>query len=1175
MLKRSLKWSAIYFLEAIAVLLALVIFGVGAVFWRLSSGPVDLDFLRADAQAFIAQAFEGEIVALGALQASFDPDTRSIVITASDITVAQANGVVITRAPQIEAGIAVSGLLLGQIDPTSVIIDGGSLSFVRRADGAVGAGLGGVERVSASASLPDRGGDDSASLFALLQEPASSNAALGTLARLEIRNAAVRIVDEMSGIAWLVDEAGVGLDRDEDRILLEVDGRLATASGFADLDLRLEAGAQLNALLLQASVENLSLSSVAPDQGPLSGLRALDAPMRFDLVMDALRDTGIRTASLELDIGEGRILLEGEERAFRGAGLSLRFDPQQGALEVTRGELDSDAASGQITGRIDNLTNYQGAIPTRWDFQIETLDGFVDLGPIFERPPAWQSLLAVGSADLVERSIQFDQLTTRLDDVTAELSGEASLSQVEDGRWLPNLRLQGPVLGDVSADTVLAYWPILSTESARSWVEDGILGGRFYNARFEVDLDAESIAAGALADEQLNLSFDFEDAVVRYISTMTPLTEARGRATLFGNSFEVVMETGRVGNLDVYDGYVDIPRLTPKGAVARFGGRARGSAADMLELIDEEPLGLPTDYGIDPQTVGGQGEISFEIRRAMLTFVPPEEIGFRIGGDFRDASIGIPETQFELTEGRVRLDADQLGLRASGEAMLLDTPVEIDWQENFLAGDDEASTQIELAADVGARALDLLGIPVRRFLSGTVRLEATASSKGIDIQQIDVDADVTNAVLEAPGGVWVKPAGVEGMAGFTLSRDGEDNFVLEEILAQTEGVDIAATAIISPRGRLVEAVVDRLLIEDFMSLSGRLAAPAQPGFPFAVRLNGDYLDARELLPFINQMQPGGEADGVPLSVTFDVGRLVVSDQSVLQDFSIIWRSEAVGIRAVSMSGRSVDGPFFADFAAPEEGGAREFRVETQSIQALSALFGFEGYIRGGRMSVLGEAPPLGAEGPLTARVEVDEITLVRVPVLARLLAAGSFEGLGALLNGEGIRFETIASDVLIEDRVITLADAQATGSSLGVTAAGSIDLRERRVAVDGNLAPSYALNSFLGELPVIGELLVSRPGEGLIGITYSVEGPFDSMTVFANPLSVFAPGVFRRVFEGTAATRAERTRSESEETPSVLPAELLQQLERTDTPSEGGPDESENNPGTDPELEPDSESDQR
>ena len=107
MLRKSLRWSLIYLLEAVAVLLALAIFGIAAILWRLSSGPVELDFLREDAQRMLAQAFEGDVVALGRLQAGFDPQTRALMLMAGDVTVADATGDVIARAPRIEAGLAV------------------------------------------------------------------------------------------------------------------------------------------------------------------------------------------------------------------------------------------------------------------------------------------------------------------------------------------------------------------------------------------------------------------------------------------------------------------------------------------------------------------------------------------------------------------------------------------------------------------------------------------------------------------------------------------------------------------------------------------------------------------------------------------------------------------------------------------------------------------------------------------------------------------------------------------------------------------------------------------------------------------------------------------------------------------------------------------------------------
>jgi hypothetical protein len=1157
MLRKSLKWSLIYGLEALALVLALAIFGVGAALWRLSSGPVTLDYFRNDAETMLRQAFDGDLVSLGQLEARFDPDARTLVVLARDVAVAEANGEVIARAPLIEAGLAVDSLLFGRIEPVQVNIVGGSVSVVRRADGAVGAGLGNVDRVALSARPPARGGDDSAALFQLLENPARSGGLLGRLRQLRIENAAVRLVDEISGIAWLVDDAGVTLDRDESRILAEIDGRVATSAGYAPLSIRLEAGASLNSLLLEARAENLALSAVAPDNGPASALQALDAPLSFDLVVNALRDTGIRTASLDLFVGDGEIMQAGESTVFNGAALRASFDPIEGQLRIYEGRIDSELISASVTGLLSDIGQYVGVLPTRWRFDLDFGAGFVDMGPVFERPPRWAGFAVEGLIDVAERRAELDQLVADLGPVIARLSGDASLTQSEDGRWLPNLRLSGPIEGDVQPDLVLSYWPVDLAEGAREWIGQGILGGRFYNAQFALDLEADSVLAGRLPNDKMSLSFDYEDARVRYISTMSEITGARGSAVLRGNAFEARLDSGQIGDIEVYGGVVDMPRLNPKGATATYSGFARGRATDLLQLIDEEPLGFPTAYGVDPTLIGGEGVVRFEIQRAMLSDVDPDDILFQIIGDFEGVNQVIPGTDLELVDGVVHIEADQNTLMAQGDATLLDAPVHIEWEEDFRAAEDLPSTTFTIAAELGARTLDRFGVPARRFLTGTVGIEARARSNGLEIASIDIDADLTNAALEAPGGVWFKDVGTPGSAGLTLSTNEQGNFLLEEVVASAAGLAIEAAAEIAPGGRLVEADIHTVHIDDFVDISGRLAAPSEPGNPFIARLTGSYLDAREIIPNLlaanaqteeaGSDDPGteaasaedasagadatGEDRNVPLSLTLDLGRLVAADDTILDDFSVIWRGEEAGVRAFSVAGNSPDGPFHASFGAPVEGAAREFRVEAQSAQRLLALFGQSTYIRGGQLSVLGEAPPLGVDGPLTARVEVDQLTLVGVPVLARILAAGSFDGLSRLLSGQGISFDRVDADIMFEDGLLTIGEARAAGESLGVTAAGTVDFDARTAAIDGNLAPSYVLNSLFGELPVIGELLVSRPGEGIIGITYSVEGPFDALTVFANPLSAFAPGVLRRIFEGTAASRAARDRADEMDAP--------------------------------------------
>ena len=53
----------------------------------------------------------------------------------------------------------------------------------------------------------------------------------------------------------------------------------------------------------------------------------------------------------------------------------------------------------------------------------------------------------------------------------------------------------------------------------------------------------------------------------------------------------------------------------------------------------------------------------------------------------------------------------------------------------------------------------------------------------------------------------------------------------------------------------------------------------------------------------------------------------------------------------------------------------------------------------------------------------------------------------------------------------------------------------------------------LSNVPLIGNLLTSRRGEGVFGMTYSVNGHAASPRVFVNPVSALTPGILRRIFE--------------------------------------------------------------
>ncbi|MEE2524823.1 AsmA-like C-terminal region-containing protein [Hyphobacterium sp. HN65] len=1154
MIKRSLRVIGLYALEAIAVLFALVLFAGGALLWRLAQGPMELDFLMADAQERLGAAFEGDLVSLSSLEARFDTETGLLFISARDVTVAEEGGTVLTRAPLIEAGFGLDSFLSGHFAPSQVAIEGGAVAIVRRADGAVGAGLGTPERVALQARPPGSGRDVDA-ILELLRNP-GDNALLGRLTDVSIHSASIRVVDAVNQLDWYVDEAELRLARDAERLRGDLAGRFATTAGFAAVALRLEAGADLDTFLMEIRADNLSPRAIAPLSGPFASAGQISAPINLEAFASASRREGIRAASVNLSVGAGQIGRGEAAQQIRGLTAVIDYEPVDGAIRISELDVDSDILDTSLTGRIYDLREFDDAFPRRWLYELDIEEGRLDLGGVFEAPPEWLGIRLSGEMNARDFEIGFESLVAEIGPITARLEGLARLRQLETGEWLPDIRLTGPVEGEIPPDLVLRYWPVELADGARDWVEGAIIGARISDAAIDLDLNAESLLAGRLANERMALSFAFEDAAFRYISTMTPVTGARGRATLFGNSFSLEMSEGLIGETPVRHGFVDIPRLNPRGAVARFGGEARASAQAVLSLIDEEPLNLVSDYGLDPQAITGQGDVRFEIRRPMLRDVPVEDVGFDIHAVFTDVTMDTGVRNMVLTGGDVELIATPDAIEAAGTASLGEARARIRWVETFGLEDDASSTVLELEAQVPASALDRFGLPVRRYVDGVIGVELSTLGDVFDFERITLHTDLTSAEVELPGGFFVKPADEAAIANaeIVFTETGEIN--IQEFDLQADGLDAEATAQFGPDGRLLAADVSRIFIDNYIDASASASRLGGVEGPLALAVTGAYFDAASLISNLSDFSGTGGAPP-PLGLTVALDEVRVSPSVIYSDLMIDWQARETGEETLVLRADTGDGEFAIDLTAPA-GGRREIVLSAPDFGELLRMLDLYQNVEGGALTITGSMPPAGQEGQSDYVVSSEDFTLVRMPVLARVLAAGSLPGLAALLSGDGgIAFEQLQANVSIRDDIISVQEARASGPSLGVTTEGAINMAGERLALDGVLAPSYGLNSLVGNLPLVGEALISRPGEGVIGITFSVEGPFGQPTVIANPLSVLAPGVLRRLFEGTAADRERERQGQDEEiddaAPESLPEDGIEQ--ESTTPEELVPDD--------------------
>lgn len=1113
-MRRAARLVVLYVLEAVAALLALLILAGGALLWRLAEGPVDADLLRPTIVDALVEAVEGDTATVGALRLRFDPRDATLIVMASDVRVERADGEVLIAAEQVATGLALDLLLAGRPSPVSITAQGGSFAVVRTREGRLLAGFGDprvLSRGAGEAPEPPQG------LGVLTSEldPAGGGL-LARLQRLDLQSVDLRLVDEASELDWFIKDAALDVDLQGDQVRAALSGDLITSAGPAPLALRLDSARDLDSVFAEFSLSNFVPAAAAPRRGPLAAFAGLEAEFDARLVFDATAQAGLRTAFLDITSSAGEVRRQETTYPFGEIALRLEYDAPSGAIELERVDIQSDLLQLDIAGRIYELGGFFGAVPTQARFELTSGAGVFNLAGVFPDTQAWDAAILAGRINTRERVVTFEQLDLDLPYATGRLAGRLALEDI-DGRQWPSFQLAGPIDGVIGKDEVLRHWPVNFALGARDWVRDSILDGRLSNAVLDLDIPASAIAARALGDENLSLRFNFADADVRYVSTMTPLLGLSGEAELRGNSLSVTGADGAIGELAIDTIFVDIPRLNPKGAIARFGGSGTGDVQPVLRLLSEPPLSLADTYGLDPDMFDGDGEMSFEIRRPMRRFVPAEDIGYQIDGRFENVRAPTGVEGVDLENGALAISANPDGVIAQGTAQLAGAEVSVEWTEAFGLDGEAPSTRVRASGTMSGRGLDQLGLPVRRFMDGAVDVTAELAGRGFDFTEIDVGLDLTNAVVVLPAEIWEKPVGAPGRAQFGIDFDESGALQLDPLIIEAEGVDLLATASVGADGRLLAAEVERLIAPGRLDVALVADRPDGADGPLRMTLSGAYIDAGEL--FSVTAPGGGPFVTAPLILEADIDRVVVRGVP----FEAVSLSALLGPEGITNVGLMASRPqggtgLLLDYSPdPDDGRRRLLTVRSEDAgQLLTAFAGFSN-VTGGRLRLDAVGPAAGEAGLLTGRVEVDSFTLDDMPLLARILAAGSLEGLGGLLSGDGIQFDQLESDFTWGQGVLGLEEARAAGPALGATWQGVVSFEESRINVDGTLLPSYGANSILGELPVLGELLTSRRGEGVFGVTFSVTGPFDETRVVANPLAAFAPGVFRRIFEGTAA----------------------------------------------------------
>jgi uncharacterized protein YhdP len=142
-----------------------------------------------------------------------------------------------------------------------------------------------------------------------------------------------------------------------------------------------------------------------------------------------------------------------------------------------------------------------------------------------------------------------------------------------------------------------------------------------------------------------------------------------------------------------------------------------------------------------------------------------------------------------------------------------------------------------------------------------------------------------------------------------------------------------------------------------------------------------------------------------------------------------------------------------------------------------------------------------------------DFSLSNTPIFAKLLSLSSLSGIVDMLTGEGLRFTHFNApfSYVFSTKSLSTEDARVLGPVLGLRLNGTYNLFDDIIQASGLIIPAYTLNTFIGNIPVVGKMLAGKDGS-VFATNYSITGTTEKPVITINPLSTLAPNSIKELF---------------------------------------------------------------
>lgn len=818
------------------------------------------------------------------------------------------------------------------------------------------------------------------------------------------------------------------------------------------------------------------------------------------------------------------VAIRGQQIQLRGAGIYARANRTAEASVTFFGLKPSlfaqrDAKSAgrvglnhlsalriALNGRVDFALGRDGRV-TRFGFELGGADGKIVLPK-----PNTRSLIVKSLSLRGHMTDNFTKLA--VDRLSVDFGGPVLMaSGVVDNIGKRATAKLKTMIRKIKVNELESYWPAGFATGGRRWVLANIRDGDLP----EIQASLEMAFGGGREPSFNNVrgAFLYGGLSVSFLKGLPPVSDVTGSGTFTQNGIDFRVVSGRLDGLTIYETSVRLVGMNkddPRQQRIIIAAAMRGPLHQTLKILDREPLRYATKMGVSPSAASGRALIRLQVEFPLLDALTMDEVYIKSQTKLENFAWRGGLYGVNIKGGSLKLDVDKTEMVVKGSVRVGSQQARVNWVERF-DGDTQIRRRIIVEGLANDEIRRAFGLALSPFVRGPLkmRLQLTKQS-GRAAERVEARFDLAGASLSLPFLGWNKAAGTPGKAMINVTMRRGRVIAINALAFEAAGLKANGSAKMTKDGKgLQELKLKRVVL-------GRsdvaLSVSARESGGYLVSVSGRSVDGERFFDGERNSKPGPSKGPRPdLAIQFGVNRIYFGKTNYMSNFR--GRAARIGGRwtIIHFDGRVPSGrPVRVRFA--QRGPGRALVIQSTDAGGTLKALGIMDNVVGGTLDVRGIIVD-NKEEPFQGRMVMRNYRLVKAPILRRITSQGSLEKTaGTLAKPRGVLFSEFVAPFTYRHRRgrLRVSNGRAISPNLGVTFEGAIDLRKERLEIDGTVVPAYSLNSVLGKVPLVGQLLVGEKHGGIFAAAYTAEGPLRKPTLKVHPLSVLTPGLLRRLW---------------------------------------------------------------